>query len=127
MALDIDFNGTTADTVREVIGTTHDHMGFKGDTRIVARIVAALENSELAVMDEDFRPQDATEAASKIRQILWSAYTGGGASAAATCSLFHALGRENELGWITGEAHYGEFDRRQATEKVAERRMAMMG
>lgn len=124
MALDIDFTGSTTDIVVEVIGLTHGHMGFDGDTHTLERIVALLENTELGEMDEDFiAQQDVTAAAIGVVGILWNRYTGGGASAAATCSLFHALGRENELGWLVREGNYSEYNRQRVSELLLERRV----
>lgn len=126
MALDIDFTGSTTDIVVEVIGLTHGSMGFDGDTHTLERIVALLENTELGEMDEDFiAQQDVTAAAIGVVGILWNRYTGGGASAAATCSLFHALGRETELGWLVREGNYSEYNRQRVSELLLERRVTV--
>lgn len=96
-------NETTENVVRKVLGLTYDRFGFKNDTHTVERVVEILAQPIPATVDE-------SEAAGKVREILWNRYTGGGASAGATCNLFFALGRENELGWVIGEAHYTEWD-----------------
>lgn len=121
MALDIEFNGSTTDTVKEVIGYTHGRMGFNGETRTLDRIVAVLDNPEFAIVK---REDGASKAAEAVREILWNRFSGGGASAAATCSLFHALGREDELGWVVGEGHYGNYDREYVSDAIAEIRAA---
>lgn len=96
-------NETTETVIRKVLGLTYDRFGFKNDTRTVERV------AELLALEV---PADKSKAktAGKIREILWNRYTGGGASAGATCNLFYALGRQDELGWVIEEAHYTQFD-----------------
>lgn len=96
-------NENTETIIRKVLGLTYDRFGFKNDTSTVERV------AELLALEV---PTDKSKAkaAGKIREILWNRYTGGGASAGATCNLFYALGRQDELGWVIEEAHYTQFD-----------------
>lgn len=90
----------TPETVSEVIGKVYDQFGFS-EGPMPARIAAILNDPSKAVIEDE---GDASEAAEEIRQSLWSRYSGGGASASSTCALFYKLGRQNELGWVRGEA-----------------------
>lgn len=90
----------TAEHVTEVLGKVYNQFGF-AESPLPERFAALLNEPEKSVVEDE---GDASEAAEQIRKTLWSYYTGGGASASSTCQLFHVLGRENELGWITGEA-----------------------
>lgn len=84
-----------------VLDATYRHFGFTKDSPTFGRIMANLNNNT----DEgEYGTPEASGAAEKVREILWNTYSGGGASAAATCNLFYALGRQNELGWVAGEA-----------------------
>jgi hypothetical protein len=96
-------NETTETVIRKVLGLTYDRFGFKNDTHTVERVAAILAEPV---------PADASEyeAAGKVREVLWNRYSGGGASAGATCNLFFALGRESELGWVIDEAHYTQWN-----------------
>jgi hypothetical protein len=85
---------TTEETVREVLGKTYDRFGFSEDVEFVRDIVVLMETPTVTY---EGGMSDAAEA---VRNRLWGRYTGGGASASATCDLFVALGRENELGWL---------------------------
>jgi hypothetical protein len=96
-------NETTETVIRKVLGLTYNQFNFQNDDRTIERIAEILAKPIPTEVDE-------SEAAGEVREILWNSYTGGGASAGATCDLFFALGRENELGWVMGEAHYTEFD-----------------
>lgn len=96
-------NETTETVIRKVLGLTYDRFGFKNDTSTVERVAAILAEP----LPTDGRK---SKAAGKVREILWNRYTGGGASAGATCNLFYALGRQDELDWVIDEAHYGQFD-----------------
>lgn len=112
---------TTAEIVDEVIGKTYGRMGFipgGGTTEIITEIV---EDPKLAEMDDE---DDTSEAAEMVRKTLWGTWAGGGASAGATCELFVALGRENELGWVKGEAHFKDYDREDFLYKVEQNRNA---
>ena len=95
-------NETTETVIRKVLGLTYDRFGFKNDTNTVERVAAIL--AETVPADGE------SEVAGRVREILWNRYTGGGASAGATCNLFYALGREDELGWVIEEAHYTQWD-----------------
>lgn len=90
----------TATTVIEAIGRVYNQFGFE-QTELPERFAALLNDPAKSVVEDE---GDASVAAEEIRKTLWSWFTGGGTSASATCQLFHVLGRENELGWIKGEA-----------------------
>lgn len=105
-------NETTETVIRKVLGLTYDRFGFKNDTSTVERVAALLA----AEIPEDV---STSETAGKVREILWNRYSGGGASAGATCNLFYALGRQDELGWVTEEAHYGQFDYDQLVRRLS--------
>lgn len=96
----------TKETVIDVLGPVYNQFGFEESKHPEKFAELLNDSSKSAVEDEG----DASEAASKIRQILWDYYTGGGASASSTCQLFYTLGRQNELGWIEGEAPGFEFE-----------------
>lgn len=104
-------NENTETVIRKVLGLTYDRFGFKNDTSTVERVAALLAEPVLADGSE-------SETAGKVREILWNRYSGGGASAGATCNLFFALGRQDELGWVIGEAHYGQFDYDQLVSRL---------
>lgn len=87
----------TNEAVRKVLGRTYDRFGFSRDEGLIADITSVMEDSSKAIPEDE---GDASPAAEYIRQRLWNRYTGGGASASATSDLFHALGREQELGWV---------------------------
>lgn len=97
MGIHMETKPTTENIVRTVLGKTYDKVGFSAETELVAEIVTIIDNSLVGV---DPHGDGASEAAEAVREKLWNRYTGGGASAYATCDLFIALGRENELGWI---------------------------
>jgi len=90
----------TETTIIETLGKVYNQFGFE-QSPLPARFAALLNDPAKSVVEDE---GDASEAAAEIRKTLWSYYTGGGASASSTCQLFHVLGRENELGWIKGEA-----------------------
>jgi hypothetical protein len=96
-------NETTETVIRKVLGLTYDQFGFKNDTHTVERVTALLAEPVPADSSE-------YEVAGKVREVLWNRYSGGGASAGATCNLFFALGREEELGWVIDEAHYTQWN-----------------
>lgn len=85
---------TTSDIVRTVLGKTYNRFGFSEDTDLIADIVTVVETPTITYEG------GMSDAAETVRNRLWSRYSGGGASASATCDLFVALGRENELGWL---------------------------
>lgn len=85
---------TTEDIVRKVLGKTYDRFGFGEDAEFVTDIVVLIETPTVTY---EGGMSDAAEA---VRNRLWGRYSGGGASASATCDLFRALRRENELGWL---------------------------
>ena len=88
---------TTEDIVRIVLGKTYDRFGFgENDTDFIADIAALMENPTITYEG------GMSDAAEEIRDRLWDRYTGGGASgsASATCDLFRAMRRENELGCL---------------------------
>lgn len=90
----------TEEKIVEVLGKVYNQFGFD-QSDLPAKFAELLNDPSKAVMEDE---GDASEAAEKIRERLWNRYTGGGASASSTCALFYALGRENELGWVRGEA-----------------------
>jgi hypothetical protein len=87
----------TNTAVRTVLGRTYDRFGFRRDTELVNDIVSVMDDPSKSVLRHE---GDASPAAKYVRERLWNNYSGGGASASATADLFHALGREKELGWV---------------------------
>lgn len=87
----------TALVVRTVLGRTYDRFGFHRDTELTKDIVSVMDDPSKSVLRHE---GDASPAARYVRERLWNNYSGGGASASATADLFHALGREKELGWV---------------------------
>ena len=85
---------TTEDIVRIVLGKTYDRFGFGEDAEFVTDIANIME-APTATYEGGM-----SEAAEAVRNRLWGRYTGGGASASATCDLFRAMRRENELGCL---------------------------
>lgn len=112
---------TTAEIVDEVIGKTYSRFGFVPGGDISDIITELVEDPKRAELDHE---GDTSNAAEKVRQTLWGTWAGGGASAGATCELFIALGREEELGWVKGEAHFKEYDREDFLYKVEQARNA---
>lgn len=94
-------------TVLTVVGKVYDRFGFSENTEFVNEVVAILDDPSFSVVDED--ANNASLAARKIRDRLWTNYSGGTTSAAVTCDLFYSLGRENELGWIVAESPQYKF------------------
>lgn len=90
----------TVDTVNEVLGKVYNQFGF-ATSGLGERFANLLNDPSKAIVEDE---GDASAAAEEIRKTLWSYYTGGGASASSTCQLFYTLGRQNELGWVEGEA-----------------------
>jgi hypothetical protein len=90
----------TEESVIEILEPLYGSWGF-AKTNLPAKFAALLNDAEKSSVEDE---GDASEAASEIRSDLWNYYTGGGASASATCQLFYTLGRQNELGWVEGEA-----------------------
>lgn len=90
----------TAETVNDVLGKVYNQFGF-ATSGLGEKFAAMLNDSSKAIVEDE---GDASEAAGEIREQLWNRYSGGGASASATCELFYTLGRQNELGWVEGEA-----------------------
>lgn len=85
---------TTEDIVRIVLGKTYDRFGFGEDAEFVTDIANIMETPTTTYEGE------MSDAAEAVRDRLWGRYTGGGASASATCDLFRAMRRENELGGL---------------------------
>lgn len=96
----------TEEKVIEVLEPLYGPWGFV-KTNLPAKFAELLNDDTKAVVEDE---GDASEAASEIRATLWNYYTGGGASASATCQLFYTLGRQNELGWVEGEAPGFRFE-----------------
>ena len=87
---------TTEETALEIIGKTYGE--FKYDERLVRHTVATLEDPEMAAKRD---AGGASDAAVWLRSSLWVGHGGGfEAASKATSDLFHALGRQDELGWI---------------------------
>lgn len=108
----------TESVVRIVLGHTYDRFEFQNDEELIASIVKTLNNSEYAKLEHKGKTE-ASAAAAKIRETLWNRYSGGGASATATCNLFYSLRRQDELGWIRGEAgNYNDDDARSFLTKM---------
>lgn len=119
MAEALNSNQTTEETVREVLGMTYDQWGFDEDAEQIANIVALLEDESKRTADTSL--EQTSEAALEIRETLWNRYSGGGASASATCQLFLVLGRTDELGWIISEANgFKQWQQEMFLEKLAE-------
>lgn len=83
--------------VRDVLTRTYGRYWHVGDKETLARVVEILNDTAL-VKDPHF------EAASRVRAALWQGTVLGGPSAAATCNVFFAVGREDELGSIARAA-----------------------
>lgn len=96
----------TEEKVIEILEPLYGSWGF-AKTKLPAKFAELLNDSTKSVVEDE---GDASEAASEIRETLWNYYTGGGASASATCQLFYTLGRQNELGWVEGEAPGFRFE-----------------
>jgi hypothetical protein len=85
--------------VRDVLERDYRWYWFTEDTEALGQVVDLLS---VPASEED----PLAETAGKVRAILWqSRHASGGQSAAATCSIFHALGRQRELGWVAREAY----------------------
>lgn len=96
----------TKETVIEILGPVYNRFGFERSNH-PEKIAALLNDPTKAVVEDK---GDASESAGEIREMLWNSYTGGGVSASATCRLFYTLGRQNELGWVEGEAPGFRFE-----------------
>ena len=94
----------TVDTVKTVLGKVYNQFGFE-TSGLAERFADLLNDPAKSVTDDD-----ASEAAAAIRKTLWSYYSGGGASASATCDLFYTLGRQDELDWIEDQVPGYRFD-----------------
>ncbi len=91
------------DVIIEVLGPIYNRFGFDENIQLQDYILEILEDDELSSKECDFCT---SESADKIRNELWSRYNNGGStSAIATCKLFIALGRKNELAWLLEEAN----------------------
>jgi hypothetical protein len=82
-----------------------------------AEQIVELQSKVSSVLEDSSKSEyenGASKAAAEVRDMLWDDFSekngnkdtskGGFASAASTTDLFHALGREKELGWITDDA-----------------------
>lgn len=78
--------------VRRVLTQTYGRYWSIDDTETLNRVVEILAD-------------DAPETAGRVRAVLWRRNANGGPSAAATCNIFSALGRTDELGWVAREAY----------------------
>jgi hypothetical protein len=96
-------NENTETIIRKVLGLTYREYGFEIDTPTVKKVGGILAKPVPAEASD-------SEAADEVREVLWDRHLTSWASAKATCDLFYALGRENELGWIIGEANYTHYD-----------------
>jgi hypothetical protein len=83
--------------VRGVLMGTYNRYWRSSDTETLQRVVEILNDPAL-VKHPRF------EAASRVRAALWQGTPLGGPSAAATCNVFFAVGREDEVGQIAREA-----------------------
>jgi hypothetical protein len=85
---------TTESIVRAVLGKTYKRFGASDDAEFIAEIVTILETP--TVIYEG----GMSDAAATIRFRLWGRYFDGRKANSATCDLFFAMERDNELGWI---------------------------
>lgn len=90
---------TTDDIVRSALGKTYDQFrtyqfAFSNEADFIADIVTVMETPTITYEG------GMSDAAANVRNMLWARYLEGGKSATATCDIFVALGRENELGWL---------------------------
>jgi hypothetical protein len=90
---------STEETVREILGKSYDEYGFQ----VINDFVWTLSDPSMSVVAG---AGEASPAAESIRISLWVCFTGGGdefytMASRATAELFMAIGRENELGWIS--------------------------
>lgn len=92
-------NETIEAVIRKVLGLTYNQFGFRDDTITVARIAA--------VLGEGAHTPKAPE---RVREMIVRRYPGDKAAAVATCNLFYALGRENELRQLLIETNYTQVD-----------------
>jgi hypothetical protein len=85
--------------VRNVLERDYGWYWFTDDAEALGQVVELLS---VPVNGED----PLAETAGKVRALLWqSRHVSGGQSATATCSIFNALGRQAELGWVSREAY----------------------
>lgn len=109
----------TKEVTQVVLGATYGAWGFHNEPSLMERIMDVLGSDEKREIDETYGGT-ASPAAEEVREILWNRYSGGGVSAIATCNLFYALNRQDELGWVRAEAGnyedetYGRFSRRSS-------------
>lgn len=90
---------STETVVRDVLVRDYKWFWSTDDTGTFERVAEILDGSALG--DDPL-----TDTAGRVRAVLWqSRHVNGGPSAAATCSIFHALGRQDELGWVAREAY----------------------
>ena len=98
----------TEQVVREVIANTYGVDAVQDDAELVEVIVTTLETPEKGkpVYEGAVSP-----AAFDVRFALWGYHAENGRqlSARATVVLFHALSREDELGWVAELAETGEL------------------
>lgn len=101
------FNGTTEETVLEVLSLTHENWRLDRDTSMVSKILKTLDDpnaEKVDVVSESYPAENASRNASgaveRIRTLLYINWLSGSASNVVTCELFMALGRMNELGWV---------------------------
>lgn len=117
-------NTNTEAIVRDVLGMTYDQFGFQKRNDMIEDIVLMLNDEKQMVKDDPTDPNDASFAAEWIRSRLWSAFSGGGASAGATTELFLTLGRGDELGWVRGQATYPDYMVANLPDRLARYRAA---
>lgn len=88
------------EAISKIVTPVYSRFGYHSEEMLVEYLM----NPEMAVheYDDDSEPSIAAE---KVRSSLWSVGSGT-TSAYITCELFHALGRESELGWLPEEGNY---------------------
>lgn len=108
----------TEEITRVVLGATYGAWGFHNEPSLMNSLMEVVEDVEKREIDESYGAT-ASPAAEEVREILWNRYSGGGVSAIATCNLFYALGRQDELGWVRAEAgNYSDYAYERFFRKV---------
>lgn len=94
----INLVGNSEEIVREVIGLDYNQFGFANDQSLVDDIVDVIDGTVPPIMFDGTLVSTTEDPAKDVANLLYIAY--GGKYFTATCNLFLALGRENELGII---------------------------
>lgn len=104
---------SSSDVAGEILARHYDF----NSPLVSSEQLAKLTGNISSILDDSSKSgteNGASKAVEEVRDLLWDDYTdkkgnkdtsrGGFISAATTTDIFYALGRENELGWVEGEA-----------------------